>query len=99
MQLLVQAVVRLACHPQQPLLYSACLDGNVRCWDLRTGDSQCSRLHDSFLSFETMFMPSAGLNVFTRTGHRSGIQDLALNNDNTMAITGSDDHTARIFML
>ena len=95
----MQAVVRLACHPQQPLLYSACLDGNVRCWDLRTGDSQCSRMHNVLLTCESDLMPSAGFKVFTRTGHRSGIQDLALNIDNTMAITGSDDHTARIFML
>jgi ribosome assembly protein SQT1 len=32
-----QAVTRLAWHPTQPLVFTACADGVGRCWDLRTG--------------------------------------------------------------
>ncbi len=30
-------ITRMAWHPTQPLVFTACLDGMVRCWDLRTG--------------------------------------------------------------
>ena len=33
----LQGVTRLALHPTQPLIFTGCLDGCVRCWDLRTG--------------------------------------------------------------
>ena len=32
-----KAVVRLRWHPQQPLAITACVDGRVRAWDVRTG--------------------------------------------------------------
>ena len=27
----------MAWHPQQPLVLTGCMDGVVRCWDIRTG--------------------------------------------------------------
>ena len=33
------AITKLAWHPTQPLVFSACLDGMVRCFDLRTSAS------------------------------------------------------------
>ena len=35
---LLQAVVRLAFHPSEALIYTGCLDGVVRAWDVRTGE-------------------------------------------------------------
>lgn len=35
-RLLVQSLTRMAWHPTQPLVFTACLDGAARCWDLRT---------------------------------------------------------------
>jgi ribosome assembly protein SQT1 len=35
--LLLQGITRLACHPTEPLVFSGCIDGAVRCWDARTG--------------------------------------------------------------
>ncbi|KAK9868612.1 hypothetical protein WJX84_003631 [Apatococcus fuscideae] len=32
-----EGVTRLACHASQPLLFTACLDGIARCWDIRSG--------------------------------------------------------------
>ncbi|KAK9809865.1 hypothetical protein WJX72_000577 [[Myrmecia] bisecta] len=32
-----EGVIKAVCHPSAPLVYTACLDGVVRCWDLRTG--------------------------------------------------------------
>eukprot|EP00891_Asterochloris_glomerata_P000841 jgi/Astpho2/841/e_gw1.00016.344.1_t len=32
-----EAVVDVRCHPTKALVFTACLDGAVRCWDLRTG--------------------------------------------------------------
>lgn len=34
---LLQAVVRLAFHPSAAIVYTGCLDGIVRAWDVRTG--------------------------------------------------------------
>lgn len=39
----------------------------------------------------------AGTCIQQRFGHTEGIQDLALNADGSLALTGSDDNTARIF--
>ena len=36
---LLQAVVRLAFHPSAAIVYTGCLDGIVRAWDVRTGMS------------------------------------------------------------
>lgn len=32
-----EGVSRLTWHPTQPLVFTGCLDGVARCWDLRTG--------------------------------------------------------------
>ncbi|KAK9816046.1 hypothetical protein WJX74_003587 [Apatococcus lobatus] len=32
-----EGVTRVACHHSQPFLFTACLDGIVRCWDIRSG--------------------------------------------------------------
>jgi WD40 repeat protein len=34
----MQGITRIACHSTQPLVLTACLDGAVRVWDLRTGE-------------------------------------------------------------
>lgn len=70
----VQGVTRLCWHPHQPLVFTACLDGIARCWDLRT--AVCVRQY---------------------TGHTDAIQDIAVSPDGSMILTGSDDHTARVF--
>ena len=41
----------------------------------------------------------AGTCIQQRSGHTEGIQDLALNADGSLALTGSDDNSARIFDL
>lgn len=69
-------VTRTAWHPTQPLVFTACLDGVARCWDLRTGTA-VKQFH----------------------GHTAGIQDICLSPDGSMILTGSDDNTARVFML
>ena len=46
---MTQAVVAVKCHPSQPLVYTACLDGAVRCWDLRTGMGSSAYAHHQFL--------------------------------------------------
>jgi WD40 repeat protein len=61
-------------HPTEPLVFTGCLDGAARCWDLRTGS--CVR---------------------TYGGHEDAVQDLCLNPDGSMLLTGSDDGTARVF--
>lgn len=33
-----EAVVGMVCHPLQPIVYTSCLDGCVRSWDVRTGE-------------------------------------------------------------
>ena len=33
----MQGVTRLACLRHSPVAVTACLDGAVRCWDIRTG--------------------------------------------------------------
>ena len=38
-----------------------------------------------------------GACVQSRTGHMEGIQDMALNHEGTLVLTGSDDNSARIF--
>ena len=32
-----QAVNKVVCSPDSALMYTACLDGLLRCWDIRTG--------------------------------------------------------------
>ncbi|KAI8465401.1 MAG: WD40-repeat-containing domain protein [Monoraphidium minutum] len=71
-----QGVTRMAWHPTQPIVATACLDGAARWWDLRTG--ACVRVCG---------------------GHTDGIQDIALSPDGSMALTGADDGTARVFTL
>ena len=39
----------------------------------------------------------AGTCIQQRSGHTEGIQDLALNADGSLALTGSDDTIARIY--
>ena len=33
----MQGVVALVCHPMAPMVYTGCLDGVLRAWDIRTG--------------------------------------------------------------
>lgn len=69
-------ITRMAWHPTQPLVATACLDGVARVWDLRT--AQCVR---------------------QLGGHAEAVQDICFNLDGTMLLTGSDDHTARVFQV
>lgn len=36
----MQGITSMVCHPAEPLVYTGCMDGVVRCWDARTG--QCT---------------------------------------------------------
>lgn len=38
-----QSVTRMCWHPTEPLVFTACLDGASRCWDLRT--NSCVRTY------------------------------------------------------
>ncbi|KAG1659219.1 hypothetical protein FOA52_008988 [Chlamydomonas sp. UWO 241] len=69
-------VTRMVWHPTQPLVFTGCVDGVVRCWDIRT---------------------AAPVRVWR--GHTAAIQDLAVSPDGGMVLTGSDDNTARVFVL
>ncbi len=64
----------LAVHPTAPLVVTACLDGGVRAWDVRSG---------------------ALTNLWT--GHTAGVQCVALTCDGKYVVSGSDDHTVRVF--
>lgn len=66
----------MAWHPTQPLVFTGCMDGVLRCWDLRT-----QRI------------------VRQWTGHRDAIQALAVSQDGSLILTGSDDCTAKVFSM
>ncbi len=66
----------MAWHPILPLVITACLDGVVRVWDVRTGVCQ----HEL-------------------GGHQEAVQDVCISSDGRMVLSGSDDQTARVFML
>ena len=39
LQWCLQAVVGMELHPSKPLILTACLDGQLRCWDARDGET------------------------------------------------------------
>lgn len=69
-------VTRAAWHPTQPLVFTACMDGVARCWDMRT--NACVRAYG---------------------GHEDAVQDIAVSADGAMLLTGSDDKTAKAYMV
>ena len=40
----LQAVVGMELHPSKPLIFTACLDGQLRCWDARNGETLMIRV-------------------------------------------------------
>lgn len=69
-------VTRIALGPGATTVWTACVDGVVRLWDLRSGRCEAER-----------------------TGHADAVLGLEATEDGRAAVTGSDDGTARVFVM